>query len=361
MDTQTTNLQSNFKRTPGIQDVAEALGMHKSTVSMGLSGKGNVSKKTRERIIAVANEMGYQPNLIAQRLATNATNNQVLLCARTLDIGVTTEKILLLQNELAHLGFEAPIYSLSGDGRGREDNQAHQIRQLCRQQPRAIVCSVHAIHENALNELASYQKNGGILVAYDVEVPLKCDQVIFDREYNAYQAARVLIEAGHKKLGLALSTPRNQSGQLSTNQKARVEGFQRALKEANLEVNPEWIFEVANYETGGAELASHFLALSVRPTGLSIVNDYMALGFMATVQRAGLQLPRDLSVIGHDDQIVAPHCPVPLSCTTHPKAEIVKAIMKLLRERLGGSQQPPRIITIRGDFVQRESIASPLT
>lgn len=89
------------KRNPTIHDVAAALGIHKSTVSHGLSGKGNLSQKTRARIAKAAREMGYQPNPLAQRLSTSAGSNQVMLCARTLDVGVVTAKLLLIQNQMA--------------------------------------------------------------------------------------------------------------------------------------------------------------------------------------------------------------------------------------------------------------------
>lgn len=347
------------KRPPNIHDLAAALGMHKSTVSLGLSGKGNVSQKTRAIIRAKAREMGYEPNPLAQRLATNTGNKQVMLCARTLDVGVTTEKLLLIQQKLVENGLEAPIYTLSGDGRGQEENQAKQMRQLCRQHPRAVVCSAQAIHESTFAELAAYQEDGGIVVSYDVEIPLECDQVVFDREDNAYQAARYLIQAGHRDLGLALSAPRHESGEFFFVQNARFRGFKRAMDEAGLELRSEWLFEESVYEIGGANLAARFRKLKRRPTGMCIVNDYMALTFMLEVQRAGVQIPDELSVIGHDNQAIADYCPVPLTSATHPEAEIADAVLRLLTERLAGSQQATRKVTVRSQLVERKSVAAP--
>jgi DNA-binding LacI/PurR family transcriptional regulator len=350
---------SSIKRAVNIQDLAAALGMHKSTVSQGLSGKGNVSERTRAVIRAKAREMGYEPNPLAQRLATSAANKQVMVCARTLDVGVTTEKLLLIQKNLTEHGFEAPIYTLSGDGRGHEENQAKQMRQLCRQHPRAIICSAQALHPSTFDELASYQDDGGIVISYDVEIPLECDQVIFDREDNAYQAARYLIEAGHRDLGLALSTPRHENGDLYFVQDARLRGFKRALAEAGLKLKPEWVFEEHSYEIGGVSLAGRFLKLAKRPTGLCIVNDYMALTFMLQLQRGGLKIPDDLSVIGHDNQAIAAYCPTPLTSVTHPELEIADAVIQLLTERLDGPEQLPRTIKVFSQLIERKSVATP--
>lgn len=355
---ESSNSSAPARRSPTIHDVAAALGMHKSTVSLGLSGKGNVSQKTRARIEQVTKEMGYAPNPIAQRLATGEGNNLIALCAGNLDVGVTTGKILLIQKELSRRGLEAPIYTLSTNSLEQPASQVAQIRHLCRQQPRAIVCSVQAFHPSVFPELATYREEGGIVVTYDVAAPLDCDQVVFDREHNAFLAARHLIERGHRNIGLALSAVRH-GGELNATQGARVRGFSRALEEAGLPVRPEWMFEETTYETGGADGAAHFLALSERPTGLCIVNDYMALAFMAVILRAGVRIPDDLSVVGHDNQPVAPYCPVPLSCATQPEAEIAGAVLELLGQRLDGSSSPPQTVTIRGQIVERQSVAAP--
>lgn len=348
------------KSAPTIHDVAAALGMHKSTVSLGLSGKGNVSHKTRERIRAMAREMGYHPNPLAQRLATGAGNNLVALCAGNLDIGITTQKILLIQKELTRRGLEAPIYNLPPGSEGETGAQAAQVRYLCRQQPPAIVCSTPAFHTSVFSELAAYQNDGGIVVAYDVAIPLLCDQVVFDREHNAFLAARHLIERGHRDLGLALSVLRTEGGELNLSQNARLRGFERALSEAGLEMRPEWIFDETTYEAGGAGLAAHFLGLSKRPTGLCIVNDYMALSFMAEVIRAGVRVPEELSIVGHDNQPVAAYCAVPLSSATQPTAEIAGAVLELLTQRLAGSTEPAQTVSIRGEIIERQSVAPPM-
>lgn len=356
-----SNESSAPRRAPNIHDVAAALGMHKSTVSLGLSGKGNVSRKTSERIRRVALEMGYQPNPLAQRLATNAGNNLISLCAGSLDVGITTEKILLIQKDLIGRGLEAPIYTFSVSESANAKSQQDQMRQLCRQQPRAIICAAHSFSPAVWQEIALYQQDGGIVVTYDVAAPLRCDQVLFDREDNAYQAAHALIECGHREIGLALSSLRRSDGELNVAQNARLRGFQRALDESGLAMRADWIFEEANYETGGVGLAAHFLALGARPTGLCIVNDYMALSFMSQITRAGVRIPDDLSVIGHDNQPVAAHCPVPLTSVNHPAREIAAAAVELLMSRLEGESGPPRTVILRGHIVERQSVAPPAT
>jgi DNA-binding LacI/PurR family transcriptional regulator len=352
------NNNSKSTKPVTILDVARALDMHKSTVSLALSGKGHLAAATRERIMQTAREMGYSPNPLAQRLA-GVGNNVVYLFSGVLDVGLATEKILIIQRELNRRDLEVPIYTcgeaLSSDGAV----QSAQVKQLCIQKPRAIICAAQMVHPAALVELENYIRHGGVVVSYDIPLPLPCDQVIFDREDNAYQAAKHLISRGHRKLGVALSLPANWSQKtLNAPQTLRLQGFKRALNEAHLSLHRDWIFRTATYESGGSQLAKEFLALPNRPTGLCIVNDYVAMAFMVEIMRAGVRVPEDVSLIGHDDQPIASYCPVPLTCVSQPVEKITSAVVELLSERLEGSTVPPRTVTIQGSLVQRQSVAA---
>lgn len=346
-------------KQPTIHDVAAALGVHKSSVSLAFSGKGNLSAATRERIIAVANELGYEPNPLAQRLANGVNNSMVCLCSGGLDVGLMTEKILLIQKELSAAGLEVPIYTFPEIARAGSPSQAAQIKALCRQQPRAIVCAAQMLDPLVFPELERYQREGGIVVSYDIAIPLECDQVVFDREDNAYRGAKLLIERGHRRLGIALSNTFERPNSMSVPQSLRVQGFRRALSEAGLPIRDEWVFQNTTYEKGGAEMARHFLEAPERPTGLCIVNDYVALAFMVEVMRAGVRVPEDVSVVGHDDQPVASYCPVPLTSVSQPVTRVAHAVVEILLERIRGSQAAPRTVMIRGELVERESVAKP--
>ncbi|BCM93945.1 HTH-type transcriptional regulator AscG [Abditibacteriota bacterium] len=350
-----------------IHDVAAALGMHKSTVSLALSGKGNVSKETRARVAEVAAQLGYSPNPLAQRLARSTGGTFIALCSGGLDVGLGTEKILRMQKLLSRRALEAPIYTLSEvpdeeggvrDEASRSAAQAQQMRSLCRQRPRAIVCAAPSLHPAVWEELTHYTDKGGLVVSYDVAVPFPCDQIVFDREDNAYQGARALIEAGHSSIGFAMAAggfwpsdnplvPQNQ----------RIAGWKRALAEAGLEWRDEWLFVHRPYEMGGAQLASQFLALEERPTALCVVNDYVALAFMVEIMRAGIRIPEDVSLVGHDNQAVALYCPVPLSSVSQPVERIAQGVVELLMSRLEDKDLSPRRIVVQGEFIGRQSIA----
>jgi LacI family transcriptional regulator len=356
-------------KPPTLKDVAGALGMHKSTVSLALSGKGTISPVTRQRVLAVARELGYEPNLLAQRLAHGMGATTVCIYSGVLDVGLATEKILLVQKALGAQGVEAPIYTCSepvADPAGQDaEAQAAQVRQVCRQRPRAIICAAQRVHPAVFRELAAYQNAGGIVVSYDTPVPLDCDQVIFDREDNGYQAARYLLEQGHRKIGVGMSAvavPDTSGPNGNDPQNYRMRGFRRALEEFGAAYQDAWFFRNATYEKGGAEMARHYLETQDRPTAIAVVNDYVALAFMVEVMRAGVRVPEDLSLIGHDNQPIAEYCPVPLTSMTQPTERIATAVVERLLARLNGDispDAPPERLTVRGELVVRDSVRPP--
>ncbi|MBW3634982.1 MAG: LacI family transcriptional regulator [Armatimonadetes bacterium] len=344
-----------------IQGIADALGVHKSTVSIALSGKGRISSSMRARVLSFAGELGYEPDPLAQRLASRSKSRLVCLCSGSLDPGRGAEKIALIQSALSSLGLEVPFYTPPKYSEGSSQGQAALFRQLRRARPQAIVCSVHTFHDEAFAELEQYQNEGGIVVSYDLPIPLACDQVVFDRVDNAYQGARYLLERGHRHIGLGMSRlVGSRTSNLNSTQNLRVAGFRRALSESGAEIHSEWIFENETYERGGAQMAQHFLELKERPTGLCIVNDYVALAFMVELMRAGVRIPQDVSIVGHDDQPIAAYCPVPLTSVSQPVEDIVQAAVQLLTERIEGGNGPARTVTICGSLIERQSVAAPL-
>lgn len=348
-------------KAPTLQDLATELGLHTSTVSLALSGKGNISVATRQKVLVTARTLGYRPNPLAQRLASSVSTNLVCILSSPLDQGVGTQKLVLIQNELVARHLEVPLYTCAEPSGGKEETHAVQIRQICQERPCAIVCAGSVIHPSVFPELDAYRREGGIIVSYDMPTPLECDQVIFDREDNAYQAARYLLEQGHREIGLGMNAPPAWSPDVKyLPWTARLKGFQRALAEFGAPLREEWLFfHNGAYEEGGQNLARLFLAQKKRPTGMCIVNDYVALAFMVLAMRDGVRVPEEVSIVGHDNQRITELCPVPMTSASHPAEKIAHTVVEMLMERIEGFDGPARTKIIRGNLVPRQSVTSP--
>lgn len=335
-----------------LADVAARVGVSPVTVSNVLNGRRKNSPHQKVIMEAVS-ELNYHADPHAQRLASGFSPRTLGLLSTSIDLGVGTLILRGIQCAVHAHGFNMPLDVQDHAQDDQENAQVKTVRRLCRQQPRAIVTQLPLLPE-ALEELNFYQQAGGTLIGYgEANANIDCDQVCFDREENSYQAALALIRQGHKEIGF-------RSQGFPTQETARMHGFRRALAEYNLEYREEWMFVGPLYEEGGARLAHEFLNMSDRPTGLCIVNDNAAWVFVNEMVRAGVRVPEDVSVVGHDDMPAARYCIVPLSTARYPVPEIIDAVVELLLSRLDGSfTGPSRTVSLRGEIIKRDSVTKP--
>lgn len=340
-------------RPATMMDIARVAGVSKMTVSDVLNGKSQkASASTRDTIFRVARELKYVPNPNAQRLSNGGCRTTISIFSFNLDLGVGTQKLQIIQELLSTQGFDVPIHTYGSSHVCNYERQGKLVAAMRRQRPRAIVCANFAIVPEVAEELKAYMDEGGLVVTYDKPSSLPCDQVIFDRYNNTYQAAQHLLHLGHRDIaffcvgGFMPDNPRRL-------------GICQALQEQGCELRPEAIFSHENTE-GGEKLAEAFLALRERPTAIYITNETITAKFMAQVIQAGLRIPEDLSVISSDNMPISEYCAVPLTTVTHPVQSIAGDVVKMLCSRLDGSyQEEPRTSIVQGHLIERLSTAPP--
>jgi DNA-binding LacI/PurR family transcriptional regulator len=330
-------------RKATLEDVARLAKTSKCTASRALSSKGYVAERTRQEILSAAKELNFEPNVHAKRLLNGASDVVSMICFG-IDLDVGVRKNLLVEQSIAELGFKVPVYS----GRYGSDRQvAALISQIRRERPRALVCANLEFPLGALSELKAFCSDGGLLVCYDAPVDLDCSKVIFDREHNTYAAAQRLIDLGHRKIGFyynAILLPDD-----------RYAGFCRALDDSGLELRSDWLFQ-GRYEEGGARAALQFLALKERPTAMCLMNDCAASAFVAEVQRHGVLVPQDLSIVSHDNLPIAQYAATPLTTMSNPIDAVAKAVVDLLKEAIDArGTRPGKTIVCRGELIDRGS------
>lgn len=340
-----------------IRDVAGYAGVAPMTVSCVLNGTGRISEGTRATVRQAIQELGYEPNLNAQRLAGGRDERTIALLLPKLYFDVTLRKAVILQKLLSQRGYSVPLHA-SG-ALTLTDNEELRIvaRELRRQKPRAIVCRFGALSQGAQGEVRRYQQEGGLVISFNDPADLECDEVLFDREHNTYESARYLLELGHRDIGLWMT---NAGHPLLS---PRSQGFRRAMREFGVPERPERELHSGDFscnEESGAELGVRVLAMKERPTAMCVVNDSAAQAFVAELQRGGVRVPEDMSVISHDDLPIARYGIVPLTAMSHPIEETAHAIVDLLRQRIEDQDNgPPRRITLRGELRVRQSTAPP--
>lgn len=341
-------------KKPTLDDVARLAGVAKSTASLVFAGdqaKRNVRPTRRAAVLEAARQLGFEVNPHARHLSSGGQRNTIAIFSIGLDLGVGTRKLDYVQSELSQLGFDVPIFSYGYSGAESKYHQGHLMNNLRRQQPRAIICTGHGYQSDAMAELRRYVEDGGVVVIYDHETDIDCDQVIFDRRHSTYTAVRHLCELGHRRIAL-VSEGRPPEDE-------RTQGFHEALAEFGVHASDALQFVTAREEDGGLELAEKYHRFSNPPTGLAIINDRSASAFVNALMRDGIRVPEQVSVICHDNLPTARACVVPLTAMAQPMQEIASCVARLLVSRLDGTYEgPARREVVRGQLIERESTAS---
>lgn len=334
-----------------LEDVAKEIGVSRSTVSAAFTGKGSISAARKNAVRSAAIKLGYRPNPHAQRLANGDIDNTIALVTSSLDLDVRSQKLQLIQRILLEKGYNASIHALGTGLTSELINADNVIGNLRRLQPLAIICNQWELNQSTRNELQHFCEEGGKLVYYDVPMELECDQVIFDREHNSYIAMKHLLELGHREVGFFL--PPDDA--------ARLHGTRKAVDEFDITMRSTWIDapRQGRYEEAGGHLAEYFITQNPRPTAMSIVNDNVAIGFVAGLQRHGLRIPQDVSVVSHNDTTAAKWgANVSLTSVSQPIETIAQKTAKLLIDRLTDTYNgPPRTVIVQGSLSIRDSTA----
>jgi LacI family repressor for deo operon, udp, cdd, tsx, nupC, and nupG len=183
---------------------------------------------------------------------------------------------------------------------------------------------------------------------------LPCVRV--DSEAAATDAINYLIEQGHERIGMI----RGDATSLITRDRER--GYRSAMKQANLPVREEWIVEGKLSIPGARRASRTILACEEPPTAIFCANDDMAIGCLHEIKAAGLQVPRDVSVIGFDDIRYAEVTDPPLTTISQPAEEIGERVTDRLCRRIeGGSNGDAETQLLPHKLIIRQSVAPPDT
>jgi DNA-binding LacI/PurR family transcriptional regulator len=173
--------------------------------------------------------------------------------------------------------------------------------------------------------------------------------VLIDDEDGGRQAARHLLESGHRSIGF-LAGPK-----VSHSTQARLEGYRRALAGHGVAYNPAWIEHCSPIIERVQVAARHMLKAHPELTGLICHNDLVAIGVLQVCAEDSIRVPDQLAVIGFDDIPVASIVNPPLTTCHVPRHEIGAQAMRLLLEQISDCEQPYQEIVLRPKLVVRSS------
>jgi LacI family transcriptional regulator len=338
-----------------IYDIAARVGTSAATVSRVLSKSGYpVSEDLHRRITDAAAELNYSPNIVG-RMLKKSQSTDVGIIIPTISNPYYSTLILGAEQEARKEGYNLFLCNSLRDPL----MERKYLESLYQKQVRGIMIS--AINENhaLVKEL---QKYGVKIVAFDQDAgDLKCSKVGFDYTKGAVMAMEYLMANGHKNIAL-LSAPVTRKSRSDV-----LSGYRRALSDHGLQPREESIVlsqteeELPNgtYEfQNGKKLATMFMQLFPRPTAILAINDLTACGIMQELIENGVQVPRDVSVIGFDNIELSAMVNPPLTTISQPSFETGRLACRMLLDGLSDEGAEDVSVVLQPQLVIRDSVMS---
>jgi len=267
----------------GVRDVARAAGVSTQTVSRVINEHPNIRPETRDRVLQAIAALGYRVNNAARTLGTRTTRTLGVIASDATLYGPAVG-IAALEAAARDAGrWIATAYSDASDEASVHDAADRLIGQGV---DGLIVLAPHAATLTALTAA-----HPGVAIA-----ALHTGPGAEQQEAGAALAITHLLELGHRRIG------RVAGPEEWLEARSREAGMRRALEGAGLEAGPHWSGDWT--AAAGAALAGR-IAEAVRapggPTAVAAANDQMALGLIAGLREAGVDVPGDVSIVGFDD------------------------------------------------------------
>lgn len=327
-----------------IRDIAKLLGISKSTVSRALNNHYDVSQETSRKVHELAAKIDYHPNLLAQHLKLQRTNTIGVIIPETVN-RFFAKAVGGIQQAANNAGYNVMIC---------QSNETLALEQTNLQ-------TLMASKVDGLLVSVSRQTDRSEHFRYviDKEIPLVFfDRIIEDLEVSqvysnnheiCFQGTEHLIDQGCKRIAF-IAGPKH----LYTSRN-RLSGYVAALKENNIPVSESLIVHT-NYQVNDIEEYIRYLFnLRQKPDGIFAINDMTALEIMHILKKRGLQIPKDVAVLGFNNETICKIVEPTLSSIDHPAFDMGVAAAEILLKQIGNKEVFHEKRLIKSKLVIRES------
>ena len=314
-----------------IKDIAFAAGVSPATVSRALSDTGLVAEPTLSRIREAARRLDYRPNVSARNLRTQRSM-AVLMVVRDVGNPFYLEVLKGVESAAREAGYSV----LMGNTENNPEREVEYFDMLRDGHADGMILMTGKLPQDAV--LAKRALGQPVVVALEEVIGSSFPHVMIDNERAAREAVEHLIGLGHRRIA-HISGPVPEVMSIR-----RRDGYRGAMVAAGLDV-PNGYEQLGDYLLNtGERLCRDLFALPKPPTAIFVANDEMAFGVINELRRMGLDVPRDVSVVGFDDLFLSQAFHPPLTTVSQPRTEIGQKAMELLLDVLSGeARSAPRI------------------
>ena len=312
--------------TVTLAGIAQLADVSVSTVSRALSNKNYpLKEETRQRIIELAEEMGYKPNLVARSLQNNRTHLVGVIVDR-MQSPFSAATVQGIQDGLRNAGYSISIAYSNRD----RDLAIEAINSFYSRQVDGIVIINSWLH--TFNDPIYAMQDRPFVFVNRVFGNCMQNCVGPGDRYGARLATQHLVDLGHRRIGYINGMADWIEAQ------NRLLGYQDVLVENGLPMDEALIRQGDWGVESGYQAACRLMALEERPTAIFAANDIMALGAIYAIQEVGLKIPEDVAIVGYDDRDFADWIRPALTTIRMPSFEMGQAAARLLLQQINGEE-----------------------
>lgn len=322
-----------------VKEIAKMCNVSASTVSNILNGRPNVSQQTRQRVLDVIKETGYQPNYFASSMRKQNTR-MIGIIAEDLCRFSTAPIVDSAMAFCEERGYRTVLMNLRlhdkwQEGRGDESNPESALAPGLKE--------VQSIKMDGIIYVAGHYRTIGSIhkefilpavIAYSAPEKNRFPSVVIDDEKGGYDMIRYLISMGHEKIGIIAGT----AGNLHT--ESRLQGCRRAFQDAGIPYNPAWTLYGDWQRQSGYACGTKLVSAGI--TAVWCMNDAMAGGVYDYVRERNMVIGKDVSVAGHGNMEISQYMYPKLTTDELPLGEIGRKAAEMLVNKLEGEADFPR-------------------
>lgn len=326
-----------------IHDISKALNVDSSTVSRALNDSPRVSKKTKEKVLLKASELGYQRNSVASNLRRN----------KTYTIGVVVPRVSrnFFSNVISGIeetAYESGYNVIICQSLESLEREKKIMNTLLSNRVDGVLISTSMQTEN-LEHLQPYLNHGGAVVFYDrPRIFNNCSSISINDHKASFAATEHMIKNGCKRI-VHLAGP-----QLLDLYKNRKQGYLDALETYNIQFEAHWLLESKLSESDGINSAKKVLEME-NIDGIYSSNDTAAIGAIKHLKEVGVDIPNDIAVVGFNNDPISAVIEPSLTTINQPDFNMGKVASSMLISQIENKNVQKDSIVLDIDLIVRSS------
>ena len=306
-----------------IYDVARKADVSLATVSRVLNNPTRVKEKTRNRVLEVIKELGYRPNAIARGLASRRSTNVGLIVPT-----LSRTSLSKMTNGIADVADKYNYSVFLNVTHNERELQTDSWENMIASQVDGVLLASDQLGDDQMDRLLNETIPTVLLGFKDSQD--RVPAVLIDYESAAYEATKKLIANGNKDIALLTTKEK-----IVTNPEKEA-GYARALKEAGLKPR---ILQFSDKLERSLEEFKDFFAKEKAPDAVIAIRDSMAIGFMNAAIDSGLNVPKDIEIVGFQNTQYALMSRPQLSTVVVPTYDIGAVAMRLLTKLMDKEEE----------------------